>query len=125
MAGRPVSAVSVEFLAWCSERLAAPGRTALGLSGDKASWHQRYAVRTGLHPHTQRVKATGDGVRMVAFRVPVQSPWLNPMEAKWVPGKRAVAEADRRLRAQELESRVCAYYGCNPEAHLVMPEKVA
>jgi len=36
-----------------------------------------------------------------------------------------VAAADRRVSAQELASRVCAYYGCKPEAHLVMPEKVA
>jgi hypothetical protein len=55
----------------------------------------------------------------------VKNPWLNPIEAKWVHGKRAVAEADRRVRAQELERRVCAYYGCNLEVHLVMPEKVA
>lgn len=123
--GRPVSAVSVEFLAWCSERLAAQGLTALVLIWDNASWPKSYAVRTWLHQHNQRVKATGDGVRIVAFRLPVQSPWLNPIEAKWVHGKRAVAEADRRVRAQELESRVCAYYGGNPEAHLVMPEKVA
>jgi transposase len=123
--GRPVSAVSVEFLAWCSERLAAQGLTALVLIWDNASWHKSHAVRTWLRQHNQRVKATGDGVRIVAFRWPVKSPWLNPIEAKWVHGKRAVAEADRRLSAQELESRVCAYYGCNPEAHLVMPEKVA
>jgi hypothetical protein len=123
--GRPVSAVTMEFLAWCSERLAAQAFTALFLIWDNASWHKSHAVRTWLRRHNQRVKATGDGVRIVAFRLPVKSPWLNPIEPKWVHGKRAVAEADRRLSAQELESRVCAYYGCDPEAHLAMPEKVA
>jgi len=123
--GRPVSTVTIAFLAWCSERLAAQGITALFLIWDNASWHKSQAVRTWLRRHNQRVKTTGDGVRIVAFRLPVKSPWLNPIEPKWVHGKRAVAEADRRLSAQELEGRVYAYYGCHPAAHLVMPEKVA
>jgi hypothetical protein len=123
--GRPVSAVTLEFLAWCSARLATQGITALCLIGDNASWHKSQAVRTWRHRHNQRVKATGDGVRIVAFRLPVKSPWLHPIEPKWVHGQRAVTEADRRLSAQERESRVYTYYGCDPEAHLVMPEKVA
>jgi hypothetical protein len=122
--GRPVSAVTVAFLAWCSERLAAQAITALFLLWDNASWHKSQAVRAGLRQHNQRVKATGHGVRIVACRLPVKSPWLHPIEPKWVHGKRAVAEADRMLSAQELASRVCAYYGCDPEAHLVMPQKV-
>jgi hypothetical protein len=36
-----------------------------------------------------------------------------------------VSEADRLLSADELETRVCAYYGCQREAHLVVPKKVA
>jgi hypothetical protein len=123
--GRPVSAVTVAFLAWCRERLAAQALTALFLSWDNASWHKSQAVRTWLHRHNQRVKATGHGVRIVACRLPVKSPWRNPIEPKWVHGKRAVAEADRMLSAQELEIPVCAYYSCAPEAHLVMPQKVA
>ena len=125
VAGRPVSAVTMEFLAWCSERLAAQAITALFLIWDNASWHKSHAVRTWLRQHNQRVKATGHGVRIVAFRLPVKSPWLNPIEPKWVHGKRAVAEADRMLSAQELETRVYAYYGCHREDHLVMPKKVA
>jgi hypothetical protein len=122
--GRPGSAVTVAFLAWGSERLAAQALTALFLLWDNASWHKSQAVRPWLRRHNQRVKATGHGVRIVACRLPVKSPWLNPIAPKWVHGKRAVAEADRMLSAQELEIRVCAYYGCDPEAHLVMPQKV-
>jgi hypothetical protein len=122
--GRPVSAVTIEFLAWCSARLAEQAITALCLLWDNASWHKSQAVRLWLRQHNQRVKATGHGVRIVAFRLPVKSPWLNPIEPKWVHGKRAVAEADRLLSAQALESRVYAYYGCDPAEHLVMPQKV-
>src|SRR5262245_32958427 len=59
--GRPVSAVTVEFLAWWSERLAAPGLTALVLIWDNASWHKSHAVRTWRRRHNQPVNATGDG----------------------------------------------------------------
>jgi hypothetical protein len=123
--GRPVSAVTVDFLAWCSERLAAQAITALFLRWDKASWHKSQAGRTWLRRHNPRVKATGHGVRIVACRLPVKSPWLHPLAPKWVQGKRAVAEADRMWSAEELETRVYAYYGCHREAHLVMPKKVA
>ena len=102
-----MNAVTIAFLTWCSERLAAQGLTALFLIWDNASWHKSHAVRPWRRWHNQQVKATGNGVRIVAFRLPVQSPWLNPVEAKWVHGKHAVAEADRMLRAQELESRIC------------------
>jgi len=125
VAGRPVSAVPMAFLTWGSERLSAPGLTALFLIWDHASWHKSHAVRTWLRWHNQQGKATGQGGRMVACRLPVPSPWLNPLEPKWVHGKRAVAEADRLLSAQDLESRIYAYYGCDLEAQLVMPEKVA
>jgi DDE superfamily endonuclease len=123
--GRPVSAVTTDFLAWCSTRLAAQGVTALLLGWDNASWHKRQAVRAWRRQHKQRVKRTGHGVRIVACRWPIKSPWLNPIEPKWVHGKRAVSEPDRLLSAAELETRVCADYGCAQEAHLLMPKKVA
>jgi hypothetical protein len=115
----------VDFLAWCSARLAAQAITALFLRWDKASWHKSQAVRTGRRRHNQRGKATGHGVRIVACRLPVKSPWLNPIEPKWVHGKRAVAEADRMLSAEDLETRVYASDGCHRAAHLVRPKKVA
>jgi transposase len=123
--GRPVSAVTMDFLAWCSTQLAARGVTALLLIWDNASWHKSQAVRAWLRQHNRRVKHTGQGVRIVAWRLPSKSPWLNPIEPKWVHGKRAVSEPDRLLSAAELEARVCAYYRCECEGHLIMPKKVA
>jgi transposase len=123
--GRPVSTVTTEFLAWCCERLAAQGVTGLLLIWDNASWHKSQIVRTWIGVHNQQVKQTGHGVRIVSCLLPAKSPWLNPIEPKWVHGKRAVSEPDRVLSADELEARICAYYGCDVEEHLVMPEKVA
>jgi hypothetical protein len=123
--GRPVSAVTIEFLAWCAARRAAQGCTALFLIWDNASWHRSHAVRHSIRQHNQQVKQGTGGVRLVVCQLPSKSPWLNPIEPKWVHGKRAVSEPDRLLSADELGTRVYAYYGCEREAHLVMPKKVA
>ncbi len=123
--GQPVSALTIQFLAWCSERLAAHGKRALLLVWDNASWHKSQIVRTWIRQHNRQVKAGGAGVRIVPCLLPSKSPWLNPIEPKWVHGKRAVLEPARVLTAQELADRVCAYYGCPHDAHLSIPEKAA
>ena len=123
--GRPVSAVTIDFLTACCEQLATQGITALVLIWDNASWHKSQAVRTWIHTHNQTVKQAGQGVRILPCLLPSKSPWLNPIESKWVHGKRNVSEADRILSADELEARVCAYYGGPRGPHLVMPQKVA
>jgi transposase len=109
--GRPVSAVTTQFLGWRTERLAAEGKTALLLVWDNASWHVSQAVRAWLKAHNRRVKRAG-GCRIVVCPVPIKSPWLNRIEPKWVHGKRAMAEPDRKLHVDELKHRICAYYDC-------------
>lgn len=123
--GRPVSAVTIDFLTACCQELAAQSITALVLIWDNASWHKSQIVRTWLRSHNQMVKQKGSGVRILSCLLPTKSPWLNPIEPKWVHGKRNVSEADRILSADELEARVCAYYGTPRQPHLVMPKKVA
>jgi len=123
--GRPVSAVTIDFLTACCKQLVKQGITALVLIWDNASWHKSQAVRTWIHSHNQAVKQTRRGVRILPCLLPSKSPWLNPIEPKWVHGKRKISEADRILSADELEARVCAYYRCPREPHLVMPQKVA
>ena len=125
VARRPVSTETTAFLAWCSERWAAQGLTAVLLIWDNASWHISHEVRTWLRQHNHRVKQTGRGVRILACRLPSKSPWLNPIEPKWVHGKRAIVEPDRLLSAQEVIERVYAYYGCVAESHLAISEKAA
>jgi transposase len=123
--GRPVSAITTPFLAWCCARLAALGKRALLLVWDNASWHGSQAVRRWLRAHNRQVKQTGTGVRIVACFLPSKSPWLNAIEPKWRHGKRRVVEADRVLPAQELADRVCDAYGCVHEPHLSILEEVA
>ena len=122
--GRPVSAITTQFLAWCAERLAALGKTTLVVIWDNASWHVSGAVRTWLRAHNQRVHREG-GVRIVPCFLPRKSPWLNPIEPKWVHGKRRIVEPARLLTAHELEARVCAAFGCPLTDHLAIPQEVA
>lgn len=75
--------------------------------------------------HNRQVRAAGRGVRIVPCPLPVKSPWLNPIEPKWVHGKRQVVEPDRLLPARELAKRVCAVFGCPHEPHLALVEQVA
>jgi hypothetical protein len=122
--GRPVSAVTTAFLAWCCAQLAAAGKTTLVLVWDNAGWHVSKAVRGWLRDHNRRAHREG-GVRIVPCWLPVKSPWLNPIEPKWLHGKRRVVEPGRLLPAAELEERIHAALGCQRFAHLVMPQLVA
>jgi len=122
--GRPVGALTTQFLAWGGDTLAARGMTALLLVWDNAAWHVSREVRAWLRDHNRRVKREGRGVRIVACRLPVKSPWLNPIEPKWVHGKRRVADPARLLTAAELEERVYAALGAGHADHLTMPNKV-
>lgn len=120
-----MSAVPIACLAWCSAQRAAQGFTAVLVLWDNASWHRSQAGQRWIRQHNQQVKRGAVGGRLVVCPLPSTSPWLNPIEPKGVHGKRAVSEPARLLRADELEARVCAYYGCEREAHLVMLKKVA
>jgi hypothetical protein len=125
VAGRPVRAVTIDCLAWCSAQRAAQGCTALLLIWDNASWHRRHPVRHWLRQHKQPGKQGAEGVRIVVCPLPRKSPWRNSIEPQWVHGKRAVSAPDRLLSAAELAARVYAYYRCEYAEHLPMPKKVA
>jgi len=135
VAGRPVSARTTEFLAWCCDQLAVAGKEALLLVWDNAPWHGSRVVRQWIRAHNRQVKTTGRGVRLVNCYLPSKSPWLNPIEPQWAHGKRRVVEPARLLSAAELRARVCAAFDCPEEAllglpapldaHCVIPKEVA
>ena len=94
-------------------------------SFDNASWHNSKKVRSWIRQHNQEVKKEKKGVRILPFYLPTQSPWLNPIEPKWVHGKRNVVEVNGLLTANQLIERVSVYYRSPLEPRLVIPEKVA
>ena len=115
--GRPVSQVTEDFLGWVCDTLAAEGKTALLLVWDNAAWHVSQRVRAWIRGHNRTARREG-GVRIVACFLPVKAPWLNPIEPKWVHGKRAIVEPDRVLSPREVEARACDYYGCERHEYL-------
>jgi len=122
--GRPLSAITTQFLDWCCPKLEALSVPVWALIWDNASWHVSKAVRAWIRAHNRQVKQQGHGVRILACYLPVKSPWLNPIEPKWVHAKRAMVEPTRLLSAQEVADRVCAYHRCPHEPHLSLPDPI-
>jgi transposase len=116
--GRPVSHVTTAFVEWLCQQLQPQGQHVLVLIWDNASWHVSQEVRRWLQQHNRRVLAAQRGVRIIPCWLPTKSPWLNRIEPHWVHGKRAISEPARLLTAQEVERRVCDYFGCQVVEHL-------
>jgi hypothetical protein len=115
--GRPVSQVTEDFLAWLCERFAAEGKRVFVLVWDNAAWHVSKRVRRWIGAHNRRVKREG-GCKMRVCYLPVKAPWLNPIEPKWLHGKRAIVEPGRKLSADEVKQRVHEHYQTEPHEPL-------
>jgi transposase len=122
---RPISEATSQFLEWVCNRLAGLGKKALFLTWDNAPWHTSRWLRQWIKEHNRQVKRTGQGVRIVCCYLPIKSPWLNPIEPRWVHAKRQVAEPGGLLTAEELTRRVYHHFECQPEEHIAILEKVA
>jgi transposase len=123
--GRPVSEITIQFLEWCCQKLEQLNKRVLALIWDNASWHISNKVCTWIREHNRQVKNSRQGVRILPCRLPVKSPWLNPIEPVWAHGKRRVVEPARTLSAHELAERVCATFGCTHDDHLSIPENAS
>lgn len=88
---------------------ASEGKRVLAIIWDRASWHKSHKLRCWIHAYNQLAKCNGQ-IRLLTCLLPIQSPWLNPMEAHWVHAKRKVAEPDGELTAVELKRRLCAHF---------------
>ena len=119
--GRPVSAVTCAVLAWLAMYFTAQGKRALVRIWDKASWPLSQTVQEWINAHHRQAKHEG-GWRLRVCRLPTKSPWLNPIEPKWVHGKRAVVEPTRVLSMAELIQRVCASYQCELTDPIAQPD---
>jgi transposase len=122
--GRPLSAITIQFLAWACQQVHALGQSVLVLLWDNAPWHTSAAVRSWIRAHNRTVKHTGQGVRLLIGFLPVKSPWLNNIEPKWTHAKRRIVEPDRTLSKQELADRICQTLACEHLDHLPIPEYV-
>jgi transposase len=115
--GRPAGDLTAQFLSWTCEQLGAEGKSRLIVIWDTPSWHTGRPVSDWLTEHNRRVKHNG-GVQVALCPLPVKSPWLNNIETRWGPAKRAILEPDRLLTAEEVVSRVCEHFGVVPLPYL-------
>jgi hypothetical protein len=123
--GRPISAITTQFLEWCCGKLERMGKRVLILVWDNATWHISREVQNWIRVQNRRVKQTGQGVRIFVCSLPTKSPWLNPIEPKWMHGKRRIVEPERALSPLEVEHRVCAALSSSREVHLSVSENVS
>jgi hypothetical protein len=115
--GRPVSAVTVQFLGWRCNRLTAMGAATLVVIRDNAAWHISHAVRRWIRAHNARAYRAGGG-RVILCILPIKSPWLNPNEPKQIHGKRRIVEPVRLLTGRKGEEGVGAVFACPHVDHL-------
>ena len=77
---------------------------------DHASWHKSKKLKAWMCEHNQQARGKED-VKVAAWLLPKKSPWLNPIEPRWIHGKRAVLEPGKNnLLPDILQHRLCAYY---------------
>ena len=80
---------------------------------DNATWHKSQRLRQWIRLYNQAAKKAGEP-RLLTWLLPLQSPWLNPIEPRWVHAKRAVCEPDGELTAPELKRRLATHFGTQP-----------
>lgn len=108
--GNPKSDPTIQFMSWVLEKTSQEGISVLVMFWDHASWHKSKRVRAWVHKHNQQVKKSGQGTRLLACLLPKKSPWLNPIEPRWIHAKRKISSPDSKLSAQVLAERICAVF---------------
>lgn len=112
--GQPKSDYTLAFLPQLVDIGRKESKRVVIVVWDHASWHKSKRVRQWVRVHNQQAKQTGD-VRLIVWLLPKKSPWLNPIEAHWVHGKRAVLEpGNDTLTVPILRQRLCAHFQVAP-----------
>lgn len=112
-AGQPNSLQTWWFLVGLLAVARQAGTKVLVVIWDNASWHTSADIRQWTRAYNRAAKAVGEP-QLLIHRLPVKSPWLNPIEPRWVHAKRAVCEADGELTPMELRRRLCGHFETQP-----------
>jgi transposase len=107
---RPVSEETWKFVQGLLEVAQQEGKRVLVIIWDNAGWHLSKRLRQWIRQHNRVAKATGT-VRLLTHLLPLKSPWLNPIEPRWVHAKRAIWEPNGALSVDETKRRLCAHFG--------------
>ena len=110
---RPISEETWKFVQALVQVAREEGKHVLVIIWDNASWHLSKRLRQWVRQYNHEAKTSGD-VRILTHLLPLQSPWLNPIEPRWVHAKRAICEPNGTLLVEEARRRLCAYFGSQP-----------
>ena len=114
--GQPDSQHTLRFLPALLDIARQEGKQVVVLIWDNATWHKSKPVRHWIRAYNQQAKREAD-VRLLVLRLPTKSPWLNPMEPRWVHAKRQVCEPATDLTACELQRRLYCHFETEPIVH--------
>lgn len=111
--GQPNSLQTWWFLIGLLAEARKAGKKVLVVIWDNASWHKSADIRQWTRAYNRAAKAVGEP-RLLSCLLPVKSPWLNPIEPRWVHAKRAVCEPDGELTVPELRRRLSCHFETQP-----------
>ena len=77
---------------------------------DNAGFHKSKRLMEWIRRHNRAQSDRSDGVRIVPYRLPTRSPWLNPIEPHWLHCKRAAYSVDTTPTPKELKRSVYRYF---------------
>lgn len=112
-AGQPNSLQTWWFIVGLLAVAGTAGKQVLVVIWDNATWHKSADIRQWTRAYNRAAKAVAEP-RLLIHQLPVKSPWLNPIEPRWVHAKRAVCEADGALTPTELRRRLCRHFETQP-----------
>lgn len=103
---RPNGDETIYFLRWIMAGAAVQQKKVVIIVWDNARWHTARKVTRWIRRHNQQAKHNGQP-RLVVWRLPKRSPWLNPMEPHWLHAKKRVCQPSAEdLSPHQLRSRV-------------------
>lgn len=112
--GQPNSEATIDYLQRLLALAHGQRKSYLIVVWDNASWHLSRKVRAWLKRYRQQARLSG-GVHLFVCHLPSKSPWLNPIEPRWVHAKRqTLAASPVPLLPYQVRQRLCAYFGTKP-----------
>ena len=80
---------------------------------DNASWHKSKRLHQWLRAYIGEAKQVGEP-RLLTCLLPGKSPWLNPIEPRWMHAKCKTCQPDATLSAQEFKRRLATHFNTVP-----------
>ncbi len=89
------------------------GKQVVVIIWDNASWHKSQDIRRWICTYNRLAKQQ-DEPRLLTHLLPSKSPWLNPIEPRWVHAKRGICEPEKALTPGGLRQRLCSHFDTLP-----------